>query len=148
MSVSNISFTSLPFVCMAPIYYRHCCGSQFCIGITLSLSLLPSSTTNSSFLPQRYSDEVVLDLCRKFWPSCICTWQQRTEIQWKDTLHYTCCLSSLKKRKFSPLYLFMFPTKFYLISDTRKKSIFCDMKVCLSPFSFTLDAVSFNYFRI
>lgn len=35
-----------------------------------------------------------------------------------------------------------------IISDTRKKSIFCDMKVCLSPFSFTLDAVSFNYFRI
>lgn len=117
MNVSLISYVPLPFVCMAQLLLQtllwqpalHRCNpaSAFCL----------SSTTSSSFLLQVYSDEVVLDPCRKFWPSCTCMWQQRTGIQWKDILHCTLLvafphLKRKMKRKFSShlsTFLFLSP---------------------------------------
>lgn len=163
MNVSLVSYVPLPFVCTAhlllqillwqPALHRCNPASAFCL----------SSTTSSSFLLQVYSDEVVLDPCRKFWPSCTCMWQQRTGIQWKDILHCTLLVAfpHLKKKKkknekkilFSPLYFSIFippfPVNINSPQTLGRKIDSVIWKYVLVPFLLHLMLCPLNnYFRI
>ena len=122
--------------------------SAFCLG----------STNSSSFLFKGI-------LIKRYWAPAgnvglhaLACGTRELKFRGRKALYFTCCLSSLekkkkererkvKKRKFSSHLSFYFYSpfslSFKLIPDTGKKNRFCDLKTCLSPFLKTiLDTMS------